>query len=339
MCAAVREEKCSAKKCTGKFLVTLDRNSDVSFEEQQPCWLEDMRSWLVDTYPEDETRRIPMDNKEEFHELLIEYKNSTRAQLSFSEDIGLDKDNKLLFIMFRFDSTLKPPVGTEDLKDVMDEWERFMDTMNDKAKRNNTVGVQNGYQSGRDYWTWPASSDALVYGAIQGLILVFVIAFIVLNIATNNIIISTLAVLTLISIVAVVVGIGMKGIMDWDLGIAESITIVILIGFSMDYSLHLADSYIESPQYSREDRTRDSLTHIGISVTAGAFTTLVSGIFLWFTVLMFFIKFAFNITATIFTSYLFSILYFTSLCMAFGPQGEFGNWTTIFSYCGLCKNY
>lgn len=41
----------------------------------------------------------------------------------------------------------------------------------------------------------------------------------------------------------------------WELGVAESITIVILIGFSVDYVVHLANHYVESSYTDKYKRT------------------------------------------------------------------------------------
>ena len=49
-----------------------------------------------------------------------------------------------------------------------------------------------------------------------------------------------------------------------DLGIAESVASVILIGFSVDYCVHLAGAYVESGKSTREGRTQDALTAMGI---------------------------------------------------------------------------
>lgn len=89
-------------------------------------------------------------------------------------------------------------------------------------------------------WTWPPTQNSLVRSAVQGVILVFVLAFVVLNIATGNVVISSISVITVAGIVLTVLGVGIRGIMGWKLGIAESIVSTILIGFSMDYTLHLA---------------------------------------------------------------------------------------------------
>lgn len=65
-------------------------------------------------------------------------------------------------------------------------------------------------------------------------------AFLVLNIATGNLITAILSTLTVAGVMAMSLGIGIVGIMGWPLGISESISVVILIGFSMDYVLHIA---------------------------------------------------------------------------------------------------
>jgi predicted RND superfamily exporter protein len=41
---------------------------------------------------------------------------------------------------------------------------------------------------------------------------------------------------------------------DWELGVAESMGIVILIGFSVDYVVHLSSHYIHSPHGKRFNR-------------------------------------------------------------------------------------
>lgn len=69
----------------------------------------------------------------------------------------------------------------------------------------------------------------------------------VLNISTGNVISSILAVLTVVGIMSAALGIGIVGIYGWDLGISESISVVILIGFSLDYSLHIGGARLSDP--------------------------------------------------------------------------------------------
>ena len=61
--------------------------------------------------------------------------------------------------------------------------------------------------------------------------------------------------------------------MGWTLGIAETVAAVIVIGFSIDYTLHIGHMYQESDrpwsQNSRK-RTQYALEKMGSTVLAGA---------------------------------------------------------------------
>lgn len=69
---------------------------------------------------------------------------------------------------------------------------------------------------------------AFVSNAVRGMLISLGFGLIVLVAATNNIIV---AVLSLLSIAGIVVSVmGVMSIADWELGVAESITIVVVIG-------------------------------------------------------------------------------------------------------------
>jgi len=114
-------------------------------------------------------------------------------------------------------------------------------------------------------------------------------------------------------------------IIGWTLGVIESIAIVILIGFSVDYAVHLANHYVESVYEDRFRRMEEALSSMGISIFSGAITTIGSGIFLFFATLVFFQKFAVLIIGTIGFSLFFSLVFFSALNHLIGPQKNFGN--------------
>lgn len=74
----------------------------------------------------------------------------------------------------------------------------------------------------------------------------------------------------------------------WELGVPESVATVIVIGFSVDYVVHLATHYVHSPHFSRHDKSTDAISAMGISIFSGAVTTLGSGVFLFGGTLIFF---------------------------------------------------
>ena len=69
----------------------------------------------------------------------------------------------------------------------------------------------------------------------------------------------------------------LEAVMDWDLGIAESIAGIIVIGFSVDYVVHLAHMYMDGFHVGgfsdRDSRISYALEKMGGTVFAGAVTT------------------------------------------------------------------
>lgn len=74
-------------------------------------------------------------------------------------------------------------------------------------------------------------------------------AFLVLILTTHNIITATFSILSICGIVVSVISI--MEMAGWELGVAESVAIVILIGMSVDYVVHLATHYVESSYTDR----------------------------------------------------------------------------------------
>lgn len=120
-------------------------------------------------------------------------------------------------------------------------------------------------------------------------------------------------ILIVLSVVAIMV---MKG---WQMGVSESISVVILIGFSVDYVIHLSADYIHSSFEKREDKMRQAYQEMGVSILGGSITTFGSGAFLFGGNIVTFQKFAVLITSTISISFLVSMLFFGALLQIMGP--------------------
>ena len=168
-----------------------------------------------------------------------------------------------------------------------------------------------------------ATEIEFIRSAIVGIILSMSFAFVVLVIATLNIIIAIYATFCISCIVCSMMC--FASIIGWEFGVALSIAVVILIGFSVDYIVHLANHYVSSAYKHRSKRTQHSLQEVGISIFAGAITTALSGIALYFCQLLLFNLFATLIIMTITFSLIFSFGLFSALCHAIGPNGTCGD--------------
>ena len=132
---------------------------------------------------------------------------------------------------------------------------------------------------------WVVSS-LLKDSGIENMLISLFLAWLVLTYSTGNWITSTLATATIGMIATIVLG--FLTVSGWGLGVLESILIVIVIGFSVDYTVHLADSYMQSRAIDREGKVTDALTHTGMSVLSGAISTILASIPMLFTQIIFF---------------------------------------------------
>ena len=107
---------------------------------------------------------------------------------------------------------------------------------------------------------------------------------------------------------------------DWNLGVSESIAIVILISLSIDYVIYLAHVYSISVLESRHEKMKQAYLEMGVSILSGTITTLCSGIVLFGGRTMTFRKFAVVITSTIIFSFISSMFLFGALCHFVGPE-------------------
>jgi len=69
---------------------------------------------------------------------------------------------------------------------------------------------------------------------------------------------------------------------DLKLGTAESISLVVLIGFSVDYIVHLSADYMHSAHHKRYDKMRQAYREMGVSILSGCITTFGCGFCLFF---------------------------------------------------------
>lgn len=188
--------------------------------------------------------------------------------------------------------------------------------------------MQSAVQTGGMSWCWMESERAFLRSATTGMITAICFSFLILLFATGNILLSVLAIIcvavVILSVVAIMV---FKG---WELGVSESIAVVIMIGLAVDYVVHLAADYRHSIRESRNQKIQQAYSEMGISILSGTITTLGCGISLFGGKMVTFQKFAVIITSTIAISFLSAMLLFGALCHVVGPQNGFGD---IFCCC------
>mgnify|MGYP002631627377 CR=1 FL=1 len=124
--------------------------------------------------------------------------------------------------------------------------------MNTNAKAS-APNMVNGRQT-CSAWTSIEVEKAFVTSAMQGIAIAMSFSFIVLMIVTRNLITSLASIycvsITITSIITFMHWHGMQ------FGSNQSIAVVMLIGFSVDYVLHLSTDYMHSSQPTRALKMR-----------------------------------------------------------------------------------
>lgn len=92
--------------------------------------------------------------------------------------------------------------------------------------------------------------------AVRGILISAPLAFIVIALSTLNIVIAFYSILCILGVIISVSAVMV--LLGWEFGVSESIGIVGLIGFSVDYVVHLANHYVESLKRDKHDKMKEA---------------------------------------------------------------------------------
>lgn len=137
---------------------------------------------------------------------------------------------------------MDPEAKADEKEKIYKDWKNFLDEW--KARPETPEGLKDAKIYGTIQLAFAPSEREFLRGAVSGMLIAIVFAFVIFMLATQNLIQALLSVLCVAFIVTTVVSVMV--FQGWQLGISESVGVVILIGFSVDYVVHLSSHYIHS---------------------------------------------------------------------------------------------
>ena len=159
----------------------------------------------------------------------------------------------------------------------------------------------------------------MVSNALSSVWSSIVFAFVILVATSGNIWISLIAIFCISSIIfGLLSSITLLG---WSLGMIESTCLIVFIGVSVDYVIHICHQYIDSIQHKREGRMNQAFKHTGKTIMGGALTSCFSGVFLFACEADALNKFGIMLLITIVSSLFTSLIFLPSILYLFGPEG------------------
>jgi hypothetical protein len=320
VCERLPEWPCKADKCgVEKKLVRPD--TTVCFLTHFESWAVSSKSLDVSAMVGDEAQRAT------YMGLLKEFRHTAFAlgdpSKSYDGVIGFTNKRDELdgpsFVMVTSSMTM-PLLTSLVLKEPVEEaTEKFLGSVQRPSS------AKHVFQYTFD-WVWSVTQAGTVDGLTQGMSIAFPLAFVALIVATQNWFLSVFATISVGAIVASVLG--MCKLIGWALGTGEAVAGVMVIGLSVDYTIHLAHmydhAYHELGHVARWDRFKFSVETMAGTVLGGAITTAGAGLFMFLCVQSFFFKMATLIVLTVLFSVVYALLWFMPLMAHVGPEGEFG---------------
>lgn len=258
----------------------------------------------------------------------------TRRQFELAtiyQTIRWDKteNNTLRYFATVVNTTMSAIDSASAVRLVYNHWQDLIGTEN-AATANVAASLNNALETTRNYVDMELQ-DTLLQAALIGIGASLGLAAGIIFITTKDVVISFFSVLSICGVVASLVAFMVW--IGWELGVIESICLTILVGLSVDYTIHLAQAYRESAADNRHDRIIDGLTSMGISVLSASATSIISACVLFGTTITFFLQFGIFIALTIALSTFYSFVFFISLLAIMGRnenQNDFRNlWRLI----------
>jgi hypothetical protein len=120
------------------------------------------------------------------------------------------------------------------------------------------------------------------------------------------------------------------------LGPIEVVSLSLIIGLSVDYSLHLGHAYMHSIAHHRKERTQHAVVSMGSSLIAASLSTIGSMLVLLLCTIQLFVTIGTIISLTMTVALLLSLGTFAAWLSVMGPEGDFGNVSSVVQ-CQSCR--
>lgn len=233
-----------------------------------------------------------------------------------------DEGTRVTFIQLKLRTYVKRNQAGSLLQPAYDEWQLYADAQN--AKSPSGAGTMIHYS---DQYPRMVVEVAFIWGTAAAMTTSLVTAFTAIIVFTGNLLLAVIATGIMTCTIGCILGFFV--LQGWAIGAIEAISLSIVVGLSVDYSLHLGHSYIHQLSTDRVDRVKGALSDIGPSILASSITTFLSMLVLFFCVVQIFVIIGSIIAFTIFLSIIFSLGTFCAILLICGPNGTACNLTKL----------
>lgn len=289
--------------------------------ERVRCWIEEFVKWRR------KNGRTGFQDYNSDSELVLdiisfatEEVNGEKRNLQYitAQDVMFSSDfTKVISSEIRIFATGLKKRQHKDMWVIYSDWQKELKRLGKQGPPATRETISNADY----YWIWQITQREIEESVLKGVGAMLAVTTVVLSITTLNIATSIIATIALVGVISSLLA--CVYLIGWELGVIESVSAVLSIGYSFDGIAHITTAYSASKETDRFSRTRDALTELGISIVFGIVSTMLSAAMLLPATVLLFKRLSILILMTMSHTALWSFVFLPAMLLTFGPQGNF----------------
>lgn len=249
------------------------------------------------------------------HQLMSDFL-ATPAGTGWRQQAGFSQDgSRVTWVCLSFITNLPSRMPAEDAWAWSKQWDSFVDEVN-QEERNNFIGT--AFHTSV-LWVRAETETRLVQTTLMCAVFSVSFAFLTVLLFLGNLALAVYVILGIVCIAVCLTAL-MFGAVGWKFGPVEAVGLIVFVGFSVDYMLHLAETFSQSELKTRFLRTQEALLRTGGAIVAASVTTFLAGLPILFCTIQVFMNFGTMVIANTAISLVFSIVFFSAVLMVAGPD-------------------
>merc|ERR1712038_68252 len=246
-------------------------------------------------------------SEDHFDKCIIGWSKKTK-----NEDV-LENNGAVQVIVNRA-QTVVPSTRPYDISKA--EYEKFEGWFS-KERNMAPRGVENMFYHNEGFIIYK-TNESIGRTATASIITSLCFVFIVLLLSSRSIILAFFSAISVGFVMAAVIC--FLRLLNWSLGIYESICLAVVIGVGCDFVVHMSHAYCHHTGIlSCNERTRDSISIMGPSIIYSFSTTFISACILLFCTHQFLYSFGIIFIFTMVSAVITTFVFFSNLTDLFGP--------------------
>eukprot|EP00930_Biecheleria_cincta_P072360 TRINITY_DN59769_c0_g1_i1.p1 TRINITY_DN59769_c0_g1~~TRINITY_DN59769_c0_g1_i1.p1 ORF type:complete len:1130 (+),score=170.20 TRINITY_DN59769_c0_g1_i1:194-3391(+) len=327
----------SAQAAVWRLCQAVERESARLAVRRTECLLDDLVPYLK------HSGSFPYSPPDQIHARMVDFFKIRKFEQLWKNYVGFEdvgEPPRVRWLQLRFVTDVPWDVPAKISGHWHNVWEGFVSERN--ALEAGTAGVGKIFHSSH-LWVRFDFESRLVQSALLSSSSSVLFALLAVLLFLGNAAMAVYIILVNVCSIICLAG-TMFGVLGWEFGAVEAVALIVVVGLSVDYSLHLAEAYLQSQcGESRYLRAQDAVRRTGAALVGAAATSVLSCPPILLCTVQVFVRFGTVIIISMVLSLFFSLFVFTSVLMLVGPVDGFGSCASLFemlrvgfSWCCCC---